>query len=68
MPFDPQTHQQRILAHYVSLAGLAPWRPYVKARVQEMAKDCPEMYGSLEEQIRAALLAKSSSVPKKTGG
>ena len=44
-------HYDRILAHYLMLAKSPAWKAYVWARVQQMAKDCPELYASLPADL-----------------
>jgi hypothetical protein len=47
----PQAHYDRILSHYVTLAACPGFKKYVWARVQQMAKDCPELYASLPADL-----------------
>lgn len=48
-------HQARILAHYVALAALPGAKAYVWARVQQMARDCPDLYATLPADLTAAM-------------
>lgn len=47
----PQAHYAQILAHYVTLAACPGFKKYAWARVQQMAKDCPELYASLPADL-----------------
>jgi hypothetical protein len=47
----PQAHYARILSHYVTLAACPGFKKYAWARVQQMAKDCPELYASLPADL-----------------
>jgi len=48
-------HYARILAHYVTLAALPGAKAYVWARVQQMARDCPELYATLPADLISAM-------------
>ena len=64
-----QQQQMDLLAHYVRLAQNPGWKHYVWNRVKEMARECPELYGSfpqlltdcMAEKASRALLADTSS-------
>jgi hypothetical protein len=51
----PQAHYACILAHYVTLAAHPAWRQYVWHRVQQMARECPELYATLPADLTAAM-------------
>jgi hypothetical protein len=48
-------HYQRILSHYVTLAAHPAWKQYTLARVQQMARDCPDLYATLPADLTAAM-------------
>lgn len=51
----PQAHYARILAHYLRLAACPGFKAHTWARVQEMARDCPELYSTLPQELTAAM-------------
>lgn len=51
----PQAHQTRILAHYAALAAHQGWRQYTWHRVQQMARDCPDLYAALPTDLTQAM-------------
>ena len=51
----PQAHYARILSHYVTLAAHPAWKQYVWARVQQMARDCPDLYSTLPADLTQAM-------------
>lgn len=57
-------HYNRILAHYVALAAHPSWKAYVWARVQEMAREWPDMYASLPTDLTKAMTHAQASHPK----
>lgn len=40
-----------LLAHYAALAKTPGWREYTWDRVKEIARDCPELYRDLPQQL-----------------
>lgn len=61
MSTPSESQPQQLLDHYTRLAALPGWREYVWARVKELARDCPELYGSFPALVTPAL---KSSAPK----
>jgi len=52
---DHLEHQARILAWYTQLAANPAWKAYAWARVQDLARECPELYGTLPQDLTAAM-------------
>ena len=51
---------------YVNLAQQDAWKPHVWHRVQQLARDCPELYSNLPAQVKAAMTAPTpASNPNK---
>lgn len=48
-------HYNRILAHYCRLAAAPGFKAYVWARVQQMARECPELYSTLPADLTKAM-------------
>ena len=44
-----------LLAHYVTLAKIPAWRQYVWHRVNQLASDSPELYGTLPDKLTQAM-------------
>lgn len=51
----PEAHQACVLAHYLRLAANPGWRQYVWRRVQEMARECPDLYAALPTDLTQAM-------------
>ena len=51
----PQAHYAQILAHYARLAAHPGWKQYAWQRVQQMARECPELYGTLPQELTLAV-------------
>ena len=56
----------QLLAHYVKLAKQTAWKAYAWNRVQEMAKDCPALYGELPQRLTAEMRTPSVVQPAVT--
>lgn len=52
---DTQAHYARILYHYVRLAAHPAWKQYAWNRVQQMARECPELYSALPADLTKAM-------------
>jgi len=48
-------HYNRILAHYCRLAAAPGFKAYVWARVQQMAREFPELYSALPADLTKAM-------------
>lgn len=48
-------HQAHILAHYTRLAAHPSWKQYAWNRVQQLARDCPELYSALPADLTKAM-------------
>ena len=55
------TLQADLLAHYVYLAAQPGWKAYVWDRVQQLARECPELYSGLPAALTSAV--KSAAPP-----
>lgn len=51
----PEAHYARILAHYLKLAACPGFKAYTWARVQQMARECPELYSALPADLTKAM-------------
>jgi hypothetical protein len=51
---DYESHKARLLASYIAKSKLPGWKAYVWHRVQEMARECPELYADFPELIKQA--------------
>ena len=51
--------QADLLAHYVRLAQIPGWKHYVWNRVKEMARACPELYGSFPQLLTDCMSEKA---------
>lgn len=51
----PQAHYARILYHYSWLAAHPSWKQYAWHRVQQMARECPELYSALPADLTKAM-------------
>ncbi len=52
---DFSAHYAELLLHYTRLARMPAWRDYVRDRLQRLESECPELYGGMLEDVRAAL-------------
>lgn len=54
---DLEKHKQDMLAHLVWMAGMPAAKAHAWHRVQEMARECPELYGDLPNKLTEAIAA-----------
>ena len=50
-----QAHYAQILAHYTRLAAHQGWKQYTWQRVQQMAREFPELYSALPADLTKAM-------------
>ena len=59
-------HQSALLAFYVNLAQQDGFKQYVWQRVQELSRECPELYAQFPKLLTAAMTAPTpASNPNK---
>lgn len=54
---DFAAHYADMLAHYTELGMRPDTKDYAWHRVKQMAAECPELYASLPEQVKQAVLS-----------
>ncbi len=64
---DFQAHQQALLDHYIRMAQIPGAKAHAWHRVNELAKQCPELYRDLPARLTEAMRKDAADAPSSKG-
>lgn len=68
MSFDPQATRSKVLNHLAMMAAHPGLKAHAWHRANELAKECPEMFGDMPALLTERMRTKSSEKPPRNGG